>query len=321
MQIRETDSESGAQVDEILDEPTCGPPIMDTDVSKAIDLICDYSASSQWETDVELELGPKRWRTHATSSDRKHLLYVLLQNQIPRFAEDRIRLAARDGIRATIALNLSALYDANLVQTLVEVDAEVIVLDDIDPTARLKPRPLLIALAEIKVPYASVARREIAKVVWDRIDEGTAQEKGRRLEQLLAFAFSQVQDLRVVEHNFRNDSEEIDLVLQVQALSSRAWQNPGVPFLLVEAKNRSDKASQQMMSTLITKLQTKRGKATIALMISLGGFTEDAKVQEIRFSTQGICVVMIDRVQLAGILEAEDIDAALETVVRRSLLR
>lgn len=101
----------------------------------------------------------------------------------------------------------------------------------------------------------------------------------------------------------------------------RVWQKPGVPFILVEAKNRADKASQHVVSSLIYKLQTKRGTARIAIFVSLAGFTQDARMQELRFSSQELCVVMIDGEQLRGLLAAEDMDEGLEVLVRRALLR
>ena len=124
-----------------------------------------------------------------------------------------------------------------------------------------------------------------------------------------------------MERNYRNETEEIDLVLQIDNFSSRVWQKSGVPFILVEAKNRADKASQPMVSSLVTKLQTKRGNARIAFLVSLAGFTDDARMQELRFSTQDICVVMIDRLQLESLLAAANIDEQLEVLVRQAMLR
>ena len=206
-------------------------------------------------------------------------------------------------------------------ELLVAVDADVIVLDDYVSSRQLNPRPLLAALADVEVPVSPDLRRNIANVVWDRIADGTAYRKGKRLEALLAFIFAQIRDLKVVERNYRNETEEIDLVLQIDNFSSRVWQKSGVPFILVEAKNRADKASQPMVSSLVTKLQTKRGNARIAFLVSLAGFTDDARMQELRFSTQDICVVMIDRLQLESLLAAANIDEQLEVLVRQAMLR
>ena len=308
-------------MDDILDEPSRGRPIGVVDVAATAKRIFESDRGQDWVADGELDLGSKRWRPSAVAKDGKGLLYVLLADQLPRFARERLALAADLGIKPTLALNLASLFNPTIVELLVAVDADVIVLDDYIASRQLEPRPLLAALADIEVPVSPDLRRRIANVVWTRIGDGSAHQKGKRLEALLAFVFSQVRDLKVVERNYRNETEEIDLVLQIDNFSSRIWQKSGVPFILVEAKNRGDKASQPMVSALITKLQTKRGSARIAFLVSLAGFTNDARMQELKFSTQEICVVMIDRAQLESILSADNMDEQLEVRVRQALLR
>lgn len=311
----------GVIVDEILDDPRRGRFISSKDIEDLAQEIVASPAGGAWEVDVELNLGVKKWRPSAVSADRRRLLYVYLQDELPRFVSDRLRLAASRDLGITIALPIASLFRPDVIALLVDLDAEVLITDDYVEARRLVPRAVLIALAEVEVPISPETRRAICLAVWSRIEAGTSQEKGRRLEALLAFLFSQVRDLKVIERNYRTETEEIDLVLQVDNFSSRVWQRPGVPFILVEAKNRADKASQQVMSVLLTKLQTKRGTSRIAFLVSLAGFTEDAKLQELRFSTQDICVVMIGREELFSLIEADDLDDALEALVRRALLR
>jgi Holliday junction resolvase-like predicted endonuclease len=311
----------GAAVEELLDEPVAGRSVDAKDIEELIDTIRVSTAGTRWEVDVELDLGPKRWRPSAVSQDRARVLYVFLQDELPRFIVARLRLASSSGLALTVALPIAALFKPSVVKLLAEIEADVLVVDDYVETRRLKSRPLLLALAEVEVAISPELRRTISGSVWQRISEGTPQQRGRRLENLLAFLFSQVQDMKVIETNYRTETEEIDLVLQVDNFSPRVWQNPGVPFILVEAKNRADKATQQVMSVLLTKLQTKRGTTRIAFLISMAGFTEDAKLQELRFSTQEMCVVMIDRTQLEVLIHAENLDDALEALVRHALLR
>lgn len=321
MRINDRTKVQGEAVGEIVEHPEAAYLVRYDDIMDAAQMIFDSREGNHWVPGRTLELGSKRWRPTATDNVGTALLYVFLQQELPRHIRERLELAGNAKIAVTVALTLPSLYDSEIVELLIKIDAHVLVLDDYVESRRLVPRALLAAMADIGVPVSPELRRAIAKVVWERIESGTSYEKGQRLEALLAFFFSQVDDLKVVERNYRNASEEIDLVLQVDGFSSRVWQNPGVPFILVEAKNRADKASQQVISTMITKLQTKRGTARIAFVVSLAGFTEDARLQELRFSTQELCIVMIDRQQLKDILSAEDIDGALENFVRHALLR
>lgn len=311
----------GEAVDDLIEATRLGSPISANDVSAVLDEILVADATSGWLRDEELALGSKRWRPSALSGDRSVVLYICLLQEFPRFVVERLRLCKAAGLELRIALTVSALFQAEILEVLVDLDCDVLVVDDYNKARRMERRHVLTALADIEVPLSSEVRRDIGRRIWARVGEGTAQERGRRLEGLLAFIFAQVQDLKVVEHNYRNATEEIDLVLQVDNFSSRVWQNSGVPFILVEAKNRVDKASQAMMSILITKLQTKRGTAKIGIMVSLAGFTDEAKMQELRFSTENVCVAMIDRQGVETLIEASDLDETLEIMVRQALLR
>lgn len=311
----------GALVEEILDDTGSGRTVSAKDIENTLDQICASIDGSHWQRDIELELGSRKWRPSAVTPDKTRLLYVYLQEDLPRFVRDRLHLASSRRMAVTVALPIASLFKPDVVELLVDLEAEVLVVDDYVADRRLVPRPILLALADVEVPISPASRQTIGRSIWARIGEGTAQQRGYRLEALLAFLFSQVRDLKVIERNYRTETEEIDLVLQVDNFSPRVWQRPGVPFILVEAKNRADKASQQVMSVLLMKLQTKRSTSRIAFLVSLAGFTEDAKKQELRVSTQDICVVMIDRADLESLIEAEDLDDSLEALVRRALLR
>ena len=308
-------------MDDFLDTPRTATPVNAVDVEVVLDEICANDLDLGWTRDVEIDLGAKRWRPSAVAADQSSILYVLLLSEFPAFVVERLRLCRAAGMDICVALSVSALFQADVLELLVELEAEVLVVDDYNRERQREKRHILTALADIEVPLSAEVRRRIGSHLWSRLGCGSSQEKGRRLEGLLAFLFSQVRDLKVVERNYRNETEEIDLVLQVDNVSPRVWQNPGVPFILVEAKNRADKASQAMVSLLITKLQTKRGASKIGILVSIGGFTDDAKIQELRFSTENICVVMIDGAGVEALLGSEDLDDALEVLVRRALLR
>ena len=308
-------------MEELLGDPVVGKRVDLRDIESTITAICASADGGDWERDVEVILGIKRWRPSAVSNDRRRLLYVFLQEELPRFVKDRLLLAAPCGIAVTVALPIAALYKPDVTNFLASIEADVLVVDDYDDHWRLKPRNILTALTDVGVPLSPESRREIGRSAWAKIGEGTAQERGRRLEALLAFLFAQVNDLKVLERNYRTETEEIDLVLQIDNFSPRVWQKSGVPFILVEAKNRVEKASQQMISVLLTKLQTNRGTSRIAFLVSLAGFTEDAKLEELRFSIQEMCVVMIGREELESLIEADNLDDTLETMVSHALMR
>ncbi|HEU5476130.1 MAG TPA: hypothetical protein VFV67_36350 [Actinophytocola sp.] len=308
-------------MDELIDDVQ-QIPIRVEAVGRVVENIVTADSRVQWIPGEELDLGSKRWRPSAVSQGSEtRLLYVCLQEEIPRFVAERISLAAARGIRVTVALMIPTLFSEQVIEVLTDVDSDVYVIDDYQEDRRYRARHLLAAIADVGVPIEPNLRKSMARKIWSRIDEGTNNQKGRRLEAFLSFLFSQVLDLRVVERNYRNESEEIDLVVQVDNFSNRAWQKPGVPFILVESKNTQDKSTQYMVSTMLTKLQTKRGSAKIGIMVCPSGFTEAARLQELRFSTQDLCIAMVDTEDILRLIEVDDLDGALEAIVRRSLLR
>lgn len=308
-------------MDEIFEERYNRSFIDSKDVQSTIKQICSTHNETSWEHNIEINLKEKNWRPSAVSKDRRKILYVLLQDEFPRFVKERLRLAVINGFSTTIALPVAFLSKPDISEFLASLDADVLVLNDREYDQQINPQNIITALAEFSVQLSPTARRNIARAAWSRIGIGTAQERGKRLETLLAFIFSQVSGLKVVERNYRTETEEIDLVLRVENFGQRVWQALNVPYILVEAKNRIDKASQQVMSTLLTKLQTKRGTTRLAFLISLAGFTNDAGVQELRYSTQDKCVVMIGKHELELLIDADDLDNTLEKMVRHALMR
>ena len=192
-------------MEEIVEEPSRGRPVGAADVEKAAARIYANTSGRDWVVDIKLDLGAKYWVPNAVSDDGTRLLYVFLQEELPRYVRERLNLATKRGIRPTLALELPSLFKPDIVEFLVSIDADVIVLDDYVASRQLDPKSVLVALADVEVPVSPDLRRSVAKTVWSRIGDGTSQEKGRRLEELLAFTFGQVQDLKVVERNYRRD--------------------------------------------------------------------------------------------------------------------
>jgi hypothetical protein len=120
----------------------------------------------------------------------------------------------------------------------------------------------------------------------------SGRREGRRFEVLLAYLLSQVTDFRVVERNLRTATQELDIVLQIDRHSQRAWQQH-VPFMLVEAKNWNDRIPQSVVSALMGKVRTKGQSCKMASLIATGGFTADAKKEELRYSESENRIVMI----------------------------
>ena len=151
--------------------------------------------------------------------------------------------------------------------------------------------------------------------------DDTNNERGRRFESLLVFLLGQIADFEVVERNWHTETEELDAVIQQRSVGGRVWAIHGAPLILLEAKNWKYKVTQKELSTFWAKMKGKRGTVRLGFMVGASGFTSDARDQELRYSLDELTVVLVDPDQLEEWVAAQDVDAFLERIVRRAMLR
>jgi hypothetical protein len=164
-------------------------------------------------------------------------------------------------------------------------------------------------------------RRKIARAVFADVKRraGTAFVRGRRFEGLICFLLSQTEDFRVVEHNIRTATEEIDAVVQQRSMGGRAWSSDR-PYILIEGKDRADPVDQPAVSLLRMKVSGRRPVTKLGFIFSSGAFTGDARKQELRFTLDEATIVLVGGVEIDAWIEADDPDTYLETLVRRAQL-
>lgn len=304
-----------AQTDDFFEE---SPIAYD---SSTVDLIVKSFAEQEqdWIPAETLTLAENiKWRPHLISSDKKKIIHFHFSDNLRPYIVERLRAAKSVGLEVHLALPLAAMYDAEVVRIISDVDGQIQFVEgqQVGP-----PQHHLDAISSRQIPLDRPTRTSVAKANWQRRSEGTNHEKGKRLESLLAFLFEQVADFKVIERNLRGDSDEIDLVLQNTHWTSRCWNIPGVPFILVEAKNRLEPTGQPTVSLLIRRLQTKRGTTRIGLIFTSSKFTEDANLEVIKLAESQITVVLVDPTNFEKWIESATPDDYLEELVRKAMLR
>lgn len=300
-----------------LDEPA---PMLGRDANDLGPIIVNLKSwDSEWEEpDIPLDLGPVRWQPQLRGKSKDWVLHVHMSRKIPNYLARRLVAAAEGGHEVHVACYLEALYDEETLRLLAATDAYVYVLDDVN--AARKRRHFLGAMADLAVPVSPSIRKEIATLVWDNLASGESHHKGARLEALLAFLMAQVDDFRIFARNYRNETQEIDIIVQVDSSGSRSWHR-NAPFILVESKNTAERIGQPPIALMFRKLETKRGSAKIAIFFSIGGYTSDARMEELRSSTTEFCVAMLDAADILEAISAEDITDLMERKVSEALLR
>lgn len=252
---------------------------------------------------------------------QKRALYVHLASRIRPYLATRLRATTAAGYIPVLAVPLERLWDEDFITQAMDVGTEIIAIGP-GPTVLGEPTMLLSILGDREIRPTLGVRRKLARAGWS-VAKGPAPSsavKGRRLEAVISFLVAQVHDFRVVERNFRTATEELDIVVQHRG-NTRSWARLGCPYLLVECKNWGERVNQASFSAFRTKIQGKRGTVRIGLMVSAAGFTDEARVQELRFSSEDITVVFLGPDEVDGLIEAADIDEYLEGLVRKAMLR
>ena len=297
-------------------------PIFPTtkDVSLVTAVIRDQD--SAWEPGRALSLDSGLgWRPALVQGEDK-VLSVHLASRLRPYLQERFRRSFTLGLEIHVAMPLRALFDEALLRDLTAIDAQVHLVEDVSSVAT--PASVLAVVADHEISLDNRVRRSVARHAWDQCQQAglTSHVKGRRLEGLVCFLLSQIDDFRVVERNLRTATEELDAVVQLTRLNGdRCWSQLRAPLILVEAKNWSKRATQAEVSVLRTKMQGKRGNVRLGLLFSANGFTIDASNQELRFASGDLTIALIGPDKISDWIDAQDADGYLEKVVRRAILR
>jgi Holliday junction resolvase-like predicted endonuclease len=312
---------SAEETAEYEDEAEVGndvrPPLHDATIVDEIVARIEESGQHWKRPSEPLSVDGRSWLPYLVSDRAAAVLHVHISAIMPRYVVTRLRAAAAS-YRVYVALTIEALYDEEVLEILREVDAEVVVVgEDSIP----KSAYYLAALADNSVPVELELRRKLALDCWSRRRAGSNFDKGRHFEGLLAFMLSSVNGFRIFARNFNGETDEIDIVVRVDSISDACWSEPGVPFVVVEAKNRIETVGSAVVALLIRKLETRRGRARIGLLFSTSSFSSEAADEELKEAKGNLCVVMLGPKEIEGWIEAGDPTSYLDGYVARAMLR
>jgi hypothetical protein len=301
------------------EESTSGPLPPMHDASMVEDIVKWIKAgSADWEDPSgPISVGSRNWTPALVHKEGKGVLHVHVAASMPRYVKTRL-VAAADTQRVYIAVTMEALYDEEVLRILCDTDAYVILYDS-ESTG--KPAYYLAALADRGIPVSPELRRELARNCWQKRAEGSNFEKGRLFEGLLAFLLSSIRGFRISSRNFNGVSDEIDIVVRVDAFTENCWSESGVPFVIVEAKNWKVTVGSPVVTLLLRKLETRRGRARIGLLFATSSFSDEARSEELKEAKGNLCVVMVGPTEISQWIEAEDPTAYLDNCVERAMLR
>lgn len=293
------------------------PPLRDASIVDEIVARIE-DTSNDWTRPTEaLDVDGRRWLPNLVREKDSSILYVHISPSLPGYIARRLRGAAAKH-RVYVALMLEALYDEDVLRILADVDGEVVVIND---SAKLTPAYYLAALADYSIPIGPELRRELASRCWSQRRQGSNFEKGRHFEGLLAFLLSQVTGFLIFSRNFNGATDEIDIIVRVDAFSNACWSQPGVPFVIVEAKNWQKTVGAPVVTLLMRKLETRRKRARIGLLFVTSGFSPEAGDEELKEARGDLCVAMLGPREIEAWMNEDDLTSYLDDYIARAMLR
>jgi Holliday junction resolvase-like predicted endonuclease len=312
--------EYGAEINEgDEDEGISEAPPLLHDASIVEDVVTRIEeGSKEWaRPSMALTVDGRRWLPHLVMTDGPGVLYVHVSSSIPRYIARRLRGASEEH-RIYIALRIEALYDEDVLRILADVDAEVLVIEG---ESKIGSAYYLAALADNSIPVTPELRRELTSRCWAQRRVGTSFQKGRHFEGLLAFLLSQVTGFRIFDRNFNGATDEIDIIVRVDAFTDACWSQSGVPFVIVEAKNWLETVGSSVVALLLRKLETRRKRARIGLLFTTSSFSPQASEEELKEAKGDLCVAMLGPHEIETWMNEDDLTGYLDDYVARAMMR
>lgn len=264
---------------------------------------------------LDLEDGV-RWAPDLLDADR--VVHVELGEQIPKAFVRRLRAARLAGRTVVVATKAEALtFDTlELLQEL-EVSPFELRIDD-ESTWHISEWSSVadwVARANMALRPTEL-RRLVGQCLTLAEDQSrTNHARGHAYEEALCLVFSQVSWLKVVEHAYHNDTEEIDLALLVTGAGEYA-QLAGGPLAIATAKNEKKSLSSATVKYLEGQMGNRRGRCKLGFACARGDVSKAAELEIIGLRRADVLIVPIGGEELQQLLDdADRLDERLAEMV------
>lgn len=213
------------------------------------------------------------------------------------------------------------LYNENTLATLHEIEANVLpIKKEADSWTVLGVTNILQFVYQNDIIVGNKFQ-EISQIALKRLNSiSNAQKKGKALEILLAFIFSQVQGFSVHSTNYRTETEEIDIVVKNHNTPGVAWYGQGT-VILIEAKNHKEAIGSKELNNFYAKIRTRKGFCKFGFFITTSRFTEDFMIQQLRLMGDEGVIVPINGDHLSQLCYSDNVTTTLDNFAMEAILR
>lgn len=257
-----------------------------------------------------------RWAPDLVDDER--VVHVELGEQIPKAFVRRLRAAHAAGKKVVVATKRDALTveTLELLQEL-EVAPFELRLDDEAAWQVSEWNSVAdwVARANMAVRPAELRRLVSQRLAVAEDPDRTNHARGHAYEEALCLVFSQVSWLKVVEHAYRNETEEIDIALLVTGTGEYA-QLAGGPLVIATAKNEKKSLGSATIKYLEGQMGNRRGRCKLGFACARGDVSKAAHLEIIGLRRADLVIVPIGGEQLQQLLDdADRLDERLAELV------
>jgi hypothetical protein len=270
-------------------------------------------------TPVALDPG-LAWRPDLVAG-AKDALALSLEGTFPRALIRRMRAARERGYNLTVALG-SPRVELPILLTVQELDARIV---GVDWYERVRPRVARYrSVADwISSEGIALSPADLQALAVARLREALADPtnvKGRLYEEVLCLVFGQIPWITVDEPAYRNESEEIDLVLGVHATGHIAELARG-PVAIATAKNESKPTGSATVKYLKEQMANRKDRCKLGFLCSASTISDDAGKEILRGSqSSDFVLAQMDLHDLQRLLEVPaELDEGVQDLVRRAI--
>lgn len=251
-----------------------------------------------------------------------HLLHIAFGAVAEPWAK-RLRAANAASHPLALAFAPRALTLDNLILAQ-ELDAKIFTIDEAEAGGIMVVAYSSVAelLAEEEFSLGEGGLERIAMPLLDRaVAESDSYRKGLMFEQVLCLLFSQVGYVTVVEHRYRNETEEVDLVLANRATGHLSGIFAG-PLILVSGKNQTKATGAPDVRALRGNMSKRRKRCNFGVVCAAGRIADEAEIEQGEATDDPEkAIALLDGHAIRGLLASSSLDNDLEAELMKAVLR
>jgi hypothetical protein len=279
------------------------------------------AADSDWSPCKEvLRFEDVRWRPDLQHTNGT-LLHIFFE-EIDDAWRKRLKAAHAAGRDTAAAFPYEALSISTLA-FLQSIDAAILSLngeltEEIE-IKRCQSVAHLVALDELSLGHKGLRQLCEARLE-DALAADTNDKKGRYFEEVLCLLFSQVSFFVVHESRYKNETEEIDLVLGNRGLGA-IKDTIGGPVVLASAKNTATAVGAPEVRALWGNMAKRRGRCSLGILCAARTLASTAATERSSSTTDPtLAVALLDGDRIRELLQKSVLDDGMEEVIREAVL-